>query len=380
MAAARFLYGTLRHVPLLRAVLGRETQVRRARLPGHRALGTPAEAFPLVAAVPGADGVEGVLAPGLTDEDMARLDFFESGCGGHVREERVTLADGGAHLAQIRFPEARVRQAGERWDFEAWVERWGETAVAAARDFMSHYPGGPVGVLRGRAAQMLTRVGSEVRAARLRPGTETLRRRAAADDISVHALRHPYLGFFAVEERDLRHRRFDGSMSAVLNRAVFTSGDAAVVLPYDPVRDRVLLIEQFRAGPHARGNANPWLVETVAGRIDGGETPEQAARREAVEEAGLTLTALMAGPRYYPSPAATGEYIYSFVGIADLPDGAAGIGGLAGEAEDIRSHVISFARLMELVVAGEIDNAPLIILAYWLERERPRLRAGAAGV
>ena len=135
------------------------------------------------------------------------------------------------------------------------------------------------------------------------------------------------------------------------------------------------MIEQFRAGPYARGDANPWLIETVAGRIDGGETPEEAARREAEEEAGLTLKALIAGPRYYPSPAAKAEYIYSFVGIADLPDSAAGLGGLASEAEDIRSHVISFDRLMALVDSGEIDNAPLQLIAFWLARERPRIRA-----
>jgi nudix-type nucleoside diphosphatase (YffH/AdpP family) len=194
--------------------------------------------------------------------------------------------------------------------------------------------------------------------------------------VATQAIRHPYAAYFAIEEHQLSFRRFDGSMSAVLDRAVFVSGDAAIVLPYDPVRDRVMVIEQFRAGPHVRGDANPWLIEAIAGRIDGGETPEEAARREAVEEAGLELQAIHAGPSYYPSPAAKAEYLYSFIGIADLPDAAAGLGGLEAEAEDIRSHVISFDHLMALVASGEVDNAPLLILAYWLQSKRAELRAG----
>ncbi len=193
-------------------------------------------------------------------------------------------------------------------------------------------------------------------------------------DVVPLALRRPYSAFFAVEEADFVHRRFDGFVSPPLSRAMFVSGDAAVVLPYDPVRDRVLLIEQFRAGPLARGDANPWLIETIAGRIDGGETPEEAALREAVEEAGVAIRALVPGPRFYPSPGAKSEYLYCFVGLADLPDMAPGQGGLASEGEDIRSHVIPFARMMDLVASGEIDNAPLMLLALWLERERPRLR------
>lgn len=186
-------------------------------------------------------------------------------------------------------------------------------------------------------------------------------------------LSHPYNAYFAVEEHDLNYRRFDGSMGPLLNRAVFISGDASIVLPYDPVRDRVMVIEQFRAGPYARGDANPWLLEAIAGRIDGGETPEEAARREAVEETGLHLKKLLPGPRYYPSPAAKAEYLYSFIGIADLSDDKAGKGGLASESEDIRSHIITFDRLMELVSSGEVDNAPLLVLAYFLQALRPGL-------
>jgi 8-oxo-dGTP pyrophosphatase MutT (NUDIX family) len=116
------------------------------------------------------------------------------------------------------------------------------------------------------------------------------------------------------------------------------------------------------------------LLEAIAGRVDPGETPQEAARREAVEEAGLALGELLEVASYYPSPGAKAEYLYSYVALTDLPDGTAGTFGLATEAEDIRGHLISFDQLMALVRSGEAANAPLILSALWLERERSRLR------
>ena len=201
-----------------------------------------------------------------------------------------------------------------------------------------------------------------------------VRHRAGAGDVVVAGQRLPYAKFFAVEEYDVAWRRFDGAMSAAVTRAAFLSGDAVTVLPYDPARDLVLVVEQFRAGPLARGDAQCWQIETVAGRVDPDETPEAAARREAVEEAGLELRDLIEIARYYPSPGAVSEYLYSYVALVDLPDGVAGVFGVAEEAEDIRTHLLPFERLMELVASGEVENAPLILTALWLQRERGRIR------
>jgi ADP-ribose pyrophosphatase len=201
-------------------------------------------------------------------------------------------------------------------------------------------------------------------------GVLTLRRRTGPGDVQVLAKRRPYTGFFAVEEYDLRFRRFDGGMSDVVSRTAFVTGDAVTVLPYDAVRDRVLLIEQFRPAPFVRGDAECWSLEAIAGRVDAGETPEDAARREAVEEAGLALGDLLFVAGYYPSPGAVAEYLYSYVALTDLPDGIAGVFGLDGEAEDIRGHLVSFDALMGLVQSGEINNAPLVLTALWLARER----------
>lgn len=346
-----FVAGPLRHETLRAVVLGADCGGSVARL------------------LTDGQSVEGLVLPSLTGPQLDRLAYYQTATIGAVGQ-----GDAEGQGGILRGIAVFGHSAGHDPGLDAWNARWAATALVAAREIMAQFAATPAAALRARQGQIMTRAGAGARAAVPRPETETLRRRAMPGDVENPHRRWPYANYFAVEEHDLRFRRFDGAMSPLLDRAVFISGDAAVVLPYDPVRDRVLVIEQFRVGPFARGDANPWLIEAVAGRIDGGETPEEAARREAGEEAGLTLRALIAGPRYYPSPAAKAEYIYSFIGIADLPDEAAGLGGLASEAEDIRSHVIGFDRFMALLDSGEIDNAPLQLLALWLARERPRLR------
>lgn len=255
----------------------------------------------------------------------------------------------------------------------SWTESWAAITTATAFDIMALFGQRSPAEIRQRLYLMMVRGASRLRAV---GGATELRHHAMPADVAVGHRREPYARFFAVEEYDLSFRRFSGDRSAEVTRAVFISGDAVTVLPYDPVRDRVLLIEQFRSGPYARGDDQPWLLEPIAGRIDPGETAEQTARREALEEAGLQLGELIKVYEYYPSPGAKAEYLYSYVALADLPDDVAGTHGLAEEAEDIRGHVVSFDRLMHLVETGEVANAPLIVTALWLQRERPRLRAG----
>jgi len=242
-----------------------------------------------------------------------------------------------------------------------------------ARDVMALMGQREAAFILRRITQMRVSATSRARA---ESGPVTLRHDARPGDVYEIRRRQPYARFFAVEEYDLTFRRFDGSHSDPVNRAVFISGDAVTVLPYDSVRDRVLLIEQFRAGPWGRDDPQPWLLEAIAGRIDAGEIPEESARREAKEEAGLDLDALEMVGAYYASPGAKSEFVYSYVALTDLPDGIAGIFGEEGEAEDIRGHLVSFDRLMKLMTSGEISNAPLLLSVLWLQRERERLRAG----
>ena len=243
-------------------------------------------------------------------------------------------------------------------------------ALARARLVMEGFGQVPAVVLRRRLGSLRVAAASRVRAA----AGPVMELRRGGGLVEVLERRHPHAGFFALQEVALTHPRFDGGRSPRLSREVFVVGDAVTVLPYDPVRDRVLLIEQFRVGPFGRGDPHPWQLEAIAGRIDPGETPEDAARREAVEEAGLVLGRLEKVAEYYPTPGAVTEYLYSYVALCDLPDGVAGVFGAAEEAEDIRGQLLAFDRLVDVMATGEIGNAPLLLTVLWLQRERARLR------
>ncbi len=195
-----------------------------------------------------------------------------------------------------------------------------------------------------------------------------------AFDVEVQRRELPYSKYFDAEDIALRHKRFDGSMSDPMLRSVFRSADAVTVLPYDPVLDTVVLVEQFRPGAFVRGDAHPWVLEPVAGRCDGDEPVEAVAEREMVEEAGLTLLSLESIGNYYPSPGCLSEYLYSFVGLVDLSNAQTGVHGLDTENEDIRTHFLTFDAAMALVQSGEADNGPLLLSLYWLAANRARLR------
>ena len=370
-----FFYGTLRHAPLLSLVLGGDSRavMQPATLADHAVSWADGQCFPMMHAQPGGTA-QGVLVTGLSDEDIARLDYYEGGFAYELREVELST-DAGPAKAQAWFPEDGHWTPGDPWLLEDWAEIWGEMTVHAAREVMSYYPEVPATEVQKRFTMIRMRADSRVRAQSSAPST--VRGDFGPGDVATQDARRPYSNFFTLEEHDLSFRRFDGSMSEVVNRAGFVGGDAVTVLPYDPTRDVVMVIEQFRFGPHLRGDVNPWVLEPIAGRIDPGETAEATAIREAQEEAGLGIGVLHHVADYYPSPGAVSEFLMSYVAIADLPDTAAGLGGVDHEAEDIRSHIIPFTRLMELVSTGEAGCGPLVLSALWLAQNRDRLRGGA---
>ena len=360
-----FTTGLLSHAPLRHAVLGPHNAVQ-ARLGGYALRRAEQGSWPVMVA--DATGfVDGLLLD-LSKDQAARLIFFMAAFRHQVCIVQVPAAQGDVSSTTLH---ADTNDLAD-WDSALWHARFADLTTATAVDIMRLYGHLSPEVLAPRLNQMFVRAASRRRAES--PTQSTLRHEADPADIRVTNRRLPYAQFFAVEEYDISWRRFDGTMNCPAPRTGFIGGDAVTVLPYDPVRDRVLVIEQFRAGPYARGDAQCWSLEAVAGRIDAGETPEVAGRREALEEAGLVLTTLLPVANYYPSPGAVSEYLYSFVALTNLPDGSAGVFGLAEEAEDIRGHLIAFDRLMALVTSGEINNAPLILTALWLQRARASLR------
>lgn len=305
-------------------------------------------------------GQKAVLLPNPTDNQRACVTYVAQVLG--LSDEKVMVAVEGRDIAARAFGFSLPGRAREA-----------ELQVQEVAQYFNRFPASEI---RARLAMIATRAASRARAER-HPAPASLRRDWGGEAVEEHARHQPWAGFFTVEDSDLAFRRFDGTMSAVVNRAGFVSGDAAIVLPYDPERDLVLLVEQFRFGPFLRHDPRPWSLEPIAGRIDGGESPEDAARREALEEAGVTIDRLVPASANYPSPGANSEFFYLYIALCALDVDMQGAAGLDEEQEDIRSHVVSFERLMELVSSGEANCGPLVLLALWLAQNRSRLRAQA---
>lgn len=369
-----FIFGTLLHVPLLKMVSGLDDVEARmvwAVRPDHKVSRVRGQVFPMIHAE--ADAVaEGVIVENLPQAAMERLDYYEKAFG-YDRVE-CTVVDGQqvSRKVALYLPEPDRWQPAEPWDREGWTAEMGQLTAMTAEEAMAQFGLMPAQQMGARYGQMMARAASRLRA-QADVATGDLTRK----DVVVHAVRRPYTGFFAVEEIDLSFRRFDGAMSEPVERGVFIGVDCSIVLPYDPLRDRVLLIEQFRMGAYLRGDPNPWTVEPIAGRIDPGEEPEEAARRETLEEAGVVLADLKCVSAAYPSPGTTTEHFYVYIGLCDLPDDAAGIGGKLSEAEDIRSHLMDWADFDRALNAGDFRLLPLVVAGHWLARNREALRASA---
>lgn len=191
-------------------------------------------------------------------------------------------------------------------------------------------------------------------------------------DVEIIARETLYRGFFSLNLYRFRHRLFNGEMSPEITREIFERGHAAVLLPYDPVRDEVVLIEQLRIAAVDTRNS-PWLLEMVAGMIETGESVEDVCRREAQEEAGVVVGRCKPVLSYLASPGGTSERLSIMVGEVDART-AEGIHGLAEEHEDIRVHVVSREQAYRWVEEGAIDNAASVIALQWLALHHESLR------
>ncbi|EPD6700123.1 ADP-ribose diphosphatase [Cronobacter dublinensis] len=192
------------------------------------------------------------------------------------------------------------------------------------------------------------------------------------NDVEIIAREKLYRGFFSLDLYRFRHRLFNGEMSGEVRREIFERGHAAVLLPFDPVRDEVVLIEQIRIAAFDTSDT-PWLLELVAGMIEPDETVEEVARREAMEEAGLDVGRVKTFMSYLASPGGTSERLSLLVGEVDATT-AQGIHGLADGNEDIRVHVVSREQAYLWVEEGRIDNAASVIALQWLQLHHHALR------
>ena len=196
-------------------------------------------------------------------------------------------------------------------------------------------------------------------------------------DLALESDETVWNGRFALQRIKFRNRRFDGEMSAVRTWELWRRGQAAALLPYDPVTDAVVLIEQFRLPALAAGVA-PVMVEVPAGLCDPGEDPAVTLIREAEEEMGITPRRLARIGDFLLTPGGCDERVFLYVGEIDVPpadaDGLVGTAGLAAEHEDIRIRVWAATRAIEAALAGEFPNSVTSLALLWLASKRDWLR------
>lgn len=183
----------------------------------------------------------------------------------------------------------------------------------------------------------------------------------------------PFHGFFSVKQFELRHTLYKGGWSRTINREVFHRGNCAAVLLYDPDRDEVVMIEQFRMGALQLSEEQAWLLEIVSGAIEEGETAENVAHRESLEEANCNIETLIKINEFFTSPGGTSELLTLFCGKIDTLD-VGGLHGLASEDEDISVTAMKFDTAYQLLLEGKILSAIPIIALQWLYINRDSLR------
>ena len=365
-----FLFGTLCWPELLRLVGGASCPVGvDAELPDYHVSWAKGQAFPAIHPKAGCRA-RGILLRGCDAQVLARMDHYESGFG--YRLYPVTVTAAGLQVeAQVYLPPDGLTP-GPEWSLTDWQEAHGALALEAAWEVMA-VMGQMAPAELARAHPMMC-----VRAdARLKAQSDPAPSSPSGlsrTDVVVHDHSQPYTKFFALQQAALSVPRFDGARSERVEWAAFVGTDAAIVLPYDPKTDKVLLVEQFRFGPFVRADAHPWLMEPIAGRIDVGETPQAAAIRESFEEAGLKIGDLHRVHSGYSSPGCSTEYFHIFVGLTDIDEAAAIVSGLQDEDEDIQGHVLSFDEFYHRLTTHKLPVVPLALAGYWLAQNRDKLR------
>ncbi len=194
------------------------------------------------------------------------------------------------------------------------------------------------------------------------------------DDVEEIKTTRDHDGYFKVDRYSLRHRTHEGGWTDIMHREIFERGHAVAVLLFDPVLDKLVFIEQFRPGAYAaqkspwfnKDTHTPWLYEIVAGIIDEGETPEDVAKRECIEEANCPVLELKPIIHYLVSPGGTTESMFLFCGRVDASN-VSGIHGLDHEGEDIRPFTLDTKTTLDWLDQGRFSNSMTLIAVQWFK-------------
>jgi ADP-ribose pyrophosphatase len=185
---------------------------------------------------------------------------------------------------------------------------------------------------------------------------------------AIHSRTSLYQGFLRVYRYEFDVEQYRGG-SRRTSWEVMERGNAVAVLGHDPVRDEVVLGNEFRPGVMVTGDY-PYRDNLVAGAIEHNETALQAAVREMQEEAGLVLSdPVLIHPGAYVSSGGTSEKISIVYGTVDAGR-AGGVHGNADEQEDILTVVLPAKVFIDRVRSGDINDLKTLVAGYWFAERR----------
>jgi ADP-ribose pyrophosphatase len=175
--------------------------------------------------------------------------------------------------------------------------------------------------------------------------------------------------FFKIDEAYVNYERFDGQMSGPRRFLIFERGDGVAAILQHKGSQRVILIRQFRYPTYANGSGPGWIIEAVAGMLGANEEPEEAVRREILEETGYQVEQLTHIADFYVSPGGTSERILLYYAQVDDQSKVGDGGGLAAEHEDIELLEFTLPELWAALDSGQIVDAKTIIGLLWLRHK-----------
>ena len=183
--------------------------------------------------------------------------------------------------------------------------------------------------------------------------------------LNIHVIKDKILSenYFVLRNMTYEFTRRDGSVVRH-KREVYDRGNGATVLLYNPNKQSVVLVRQFRVATWVNGNPDGMLIETCAGLLDN-DAPEVCIRKEAIEETGYQVGEARKVFELYMSPGGVTELIHFF--IAEYSEAQRANRGGGVDDEDIEVLELPFVRALEMVASGEIQDGKAVILLQYLQ-------------
>ena len=177
-----------------------------------------------------------------------------------------------------------------------------------------------------------------------------------------------YSGFFSLNKYEFIHQKHNGEWTNTVDREIFSGAHVSTLLPYDPIKKEIVLIQQFRAGVLSRFDKD-YLYEIVAGIIDEGEQPEETAKRECLEETGCEVKKILPIQSYFPSPGSSESYYHIYLGEINTFKGER-IRGLKNENEDILVKSFKIEDVRKMLKEKKINNGLTLVALQWFFLEQ----------